>query len=171
MYKKLHVLCFGDSLSAGFFKFGLEYHPYDGKLKETLQSQVPDLKVFTDVEGLPGDLVTFPGSFSMRMENKCNAGKYDWVICLGGTKLVLLVVLMFLSYSGMLISILDSDLGYGRATDRIYNGLQETWQIALGSGAKLLALTIPECQVRSQSLDARRAEVNASILAHKADGL
>ena len=71
----------------------------------------------------------------------------------------------------MLTSALNSDLGYGRPSDKIYDALQETWQIALDSGAKVLALTIPECEVRSQSLDGRRAQVNSSILAHEADGL
>ncbi|KAJ5724784.1 hypothetical protein N7493_006512 [Penicillium malachiteum] len=142
---KLSILCFGNSLTAGYFHFGLEYHPYDGKFKEVLKGKFPDLKVFTTVAGLPGDMVVFPGSFLSRMKNECSKVKYDWVICLGGT----------------------NDLGYRRSVDEIYTGLQGAWNIALESGAKVLALTIPECQVRSERMDSTRAQLNAAILAHQ----
>ncbi|KAJ5721226.1 uncharacterized protein N7483_009160 [Penicillium malachiteum] len=134
---RLSILCFGNSLTAGYFHFGLEFHPYDGKFKEVLTEKFPDLKVFTTVEGLPGDLVVFPGSFLGRMKDKCSK---------------------------------VNDLGYRRDVDEIYTGLQEAWNIALESGAKVLALTIPECQTRSEKLDSTRSELNAAIMAHQQKG-
>ncbi|KAJ6007863.1 hypothetical protein N7540_011839 [Penicillium herquei] len=166
---RLSILCFGNSLTAGFFHFGLEYHPYDEKFKEVLTEKFPELKVFTTVAGLPGDLVVFPGSFLGRMKDKCSKVKYDWVICLGGTKFV---SSLYFSYFHWLVTDIgrptsDSDLGYQRNVDEIYTGLQEAWNIALESGAKVLALTIPECKARSEKLDSARAQLNAAILAHE----
>ncbi|KAJ5261372.1 SGNH hydrolase [Penicillium angulare] len=149
MPKPLSILCFGNSLTAGYFAWGTEYHPYDDKLKETLKSKIPGLKVMTYISGLPGDLVVFPpGSFLSRMQGKCAEAKYDWVICLGGT----------------------NDIGYSHPADKIYAALQVSWNVALESGAKVLALTVPECKTRSARLDGRRDVLNASILAHQAKG-
>ncbi|KAJ5633558.1 hypothetical protein N7528_001400 [Penicillium herquei] len=166
---KLSILCFGNSLTAGYLHFGLEYHPYDGKFKKVLKEKFPDLNVFTTVAGLPGDLVVSPGSFLSRMKNECSKVKYDWVICLGGTKYVSSPYFRNIHWLVTDIGRLtfDSDLGYRRSVDEIYNGLQEAWNIALESGAKVLALTIPECQVRSAKMDSSRAQLNAAILGHQ----
>jgi hypothetical protein len=43
--------------------------------------------------------------------------------------------------------------------------------VALSTSAKVLALTIPECAVKSESLDTRRDMLNSLILAHQAKGL
>jgi hypothetical protein len=41
MTQSLSILCFGDSLTAGFYHHGLEYHPYAKKLYECLQTAFP----------------------------------------------------------------------------------------------------------------------------------
>ena len=64
-----------------------------------------------------------------------------------------------------------SDLGYGNEASRIYSALQDSWKVALDSGAKVLALTIPECAVNSPTLNARRAELNSLIKAHQSERL
>ncbi|KAJ5573524.1 SGNH hydrolase [Penicillium hispanicum] len=149
MTEELSILCFGNSLTAGFYCYGLEYHPYAGKMKESILAEFPTLQITTEVQGLPGDLVIFPpGSFLSRIQAKCAKPRYDWVIFLGGT----------------------NDIGYGHKPDRIYAALQDSWKVARDSGAKVLALTIPECAAASASLNTRRAELNALILAHQADG-
>lgn len=86
MTEKRSILSFGNSLTAGYYCFGLEYHPYAEKLKETIQVLRPNIEITTDVEGRPGDLVTSPGTFLLRIEKQLAKKKYDWVICLGGTK-------------------------------------------------------------------------------------
>lgn len=90
MDEQISILCFGNSLTAGYHCFGLEYHPYAEKLKETIQAVRPKTEITADVEGLPGDLVTFPGAFLQRLEGKLANKQYDWVIFLGGTKYVLI---------------------------------------------------------------------------------
>ena len=102
---KLHILCFGDSLTAGFWHGGLEFHPYAIKLKEELQKAFPDTEIIVDVDGVSGDFVSSPpGRFLRRIQSKriyielsitdwcddrltcAGMSQYDWVIILGGTK-------------------------------------------------------------------------------------
>ncbi|OJJ49098.1 hypothetical protein ASPZODRAFT_13835 [Penicilliopsis zonata CBS 506.65] len=145
----ISILCFGNSLTAGYFHFGLEYHPYALRFKERLQAAFPSQAFTVDVEGLSGDLViTPPGCYLARMQARFSSKTYDWVICLGGT----------------------NDLGYGYDSSKIFTGLQASWNVALSHGARVLALTIPECEVVNKVLDRRRNEVNAAILAHQAEG-
>lgn len=87
MMEKLSILCFGDSLTSGYYSYGLEHHSYAIKLSEMLQAEFPNTDVHLKVDGLPGDEVTHPeGDFLPRIQKKCAKAKYDWVIILGGTK-------------------------------------------------------------------------------------
>ncbi|KAJ6041591.1 SGNH hydrolase [Penicillium canescens] len=148
MAEKLSLLCFGDSLTAGYYSYGLEYQPYAGKLKQSLEAVFPNTEIIVDVDGMPGDLaISPPGVFLSRIRKKCAKRWYDWVVVLGGT----------------------NDLGYGNQPDKIYSALQDSWNVALSTGAKVLALTIPECGAKSQRLDTRRATLNSYILAHQSE--
>ncbi|RHZ43193.1 SGNH/GDSL hydrolase family protein [Aspergillus thermomutatus] len=164
MGKELSVLCFGDSLTAGYYHFGCDYHPYALTLKNKLQAAFPTTTFTVDEDGLPGDLVVSPaGKFLPRIQAKCvstplvfvavltitvDGSNYDWVIILGGT----------------------NDLGTRYPASKIYPALQDVWEVALDSGAHVLALTIPECSAVSTTLNTNRNKVNSSILAHKAEG-
>ena len=70
----LRILCFGDSLTEGYSKFGLIMAPYSRVLKTELQikfwagSNKRNVEVATD--GQSGDLVTV-GTFRARMSAKC----------------------------------------------------------------------------------------------------
>ncbi|GAM43934.1 hypothetical protein TCE0_060f19153 [Talaromyces pinophilus] len=152
----LKILCFGNSLTAGFRSYGIEpNHPYALTLKEQLLSAELDASLLggdglvdIDVEGQPGDLVNSPpGRFLERMKRRLDAKTYDWIIVLGGT----------------------NDLGYGSfSADQIYSGLKATWSLALSSSptTKLLALTVPECAYKSAKLDRNRDTLNKFILEH-----
>jgi len=68
----LHVLCFGDSLTAGFSRGGALYHPYTIALESTLRKSFPSLNATTDNHGVSGDQATSPpGSMLPRMEKLC----------------------------------------------------------------------------------------------------
>jgi hypothetical protein len=54
--QSLHILCFGNSLTAGW----PTSHPYAISLLETLQKGLPSTVITTDVQGLPGDQVVSP---------------------------------------------------------------------------------------------------------------
>ncbi|OAA73822.1 Esterase, SGNH hydrolase-type [Cordyceps fumosorosea ARSEF 2679] len=64
--KSLRILCFGDSLTQGFFSFGMGEHPYSSRLAERLRAALP--------EGM-----------NVEIRTSVTARPYDWVITLGGT--------------------------------------------------------------------------------------
>jgi len=160
----LRVLCFGNSLTAGYYHYGIDHHSYAIQLKDRLDTfvssrtteattavQRADDAVSVDVDGLSGDLViTPPGRFRKRMEQRFETKQYDWVIVLGAT----------------------NDLGYGVfPIPQIFEALKAAWAIPLSHGAKVLAMTIPECAAVSERLDKKRDELNALILGHQTENL
>ncbi|KAL4888790.1 SGNH hydrolase [Aspergillus ambiguus] len=148
MSQKISILCFGNSLTAGYHQFGLDYHPYAWKLEEKLKAAFPSHTFQVDVDGLPGDLVIHPpGRFLPRLQRRCAEISYDWVIVLGAT----------------------NDLGHGYPCARIFPALQDAWHVALGAGAKVLALTVPECAAVSNRLDDKRGELNSQILGYQCE--
>ena len=72
--ESLRVLCFGDSLTEGYSKFGLIMTPYSKVLKTELEVKFwagkdkRNVEIVTD--GQSGDLV-IPGTFRGRMTSKC----------------------------------------------------------------------------------------------------
>jgi hypothetical protein len=74
---------------------------------------------------------------------------YDWVIFLGGT----------------------NDIGWGKKIDDIWNAIVEITSIPLKNGAKLLMMTVPECRVKSDSLDAKRNDLNSRIKNDSREGV
>ena len=80
-----------------------------------------------------------------------NSGEdpYDWVIFLGGT----------------------NDIGWGKKIDDIWNAVVEITDIPLKSGAKLLMITVPECGAKSDSLDAKRNDLNSRIKNDSREGV
>jgi lysophospholipase L1-like esterase len=75
--------------------------------------------------------------------------KYDWIVILGGT----------------------NDLGHGLKPEQIFTGLEKIYKVALEHGARILALTVPECGVINKSLDERRGRLNALIKERKGNHL
>lgn len=70
----LDILCFGNSLTQGFWHYGIEDpHPYALALKTKLvEDEVVEGEIEIDVEGMPGDLVNCPpGQFIDRMNRRC----------------------------------------------------------------------------------------------------
>ncbi|KAK7424890.1 hypothetical protein QQX98_000166 [Neonectria punicea] len=143
-HKPLRILCFGDSLTSGYFSFGMDSHPYSLKLEARLTGALPNVDVQIVTNGVPGDVATFE-RFGDRMRAECNKHTFDWVIVLAGT----------------------NDLAYSISPTNIYECLQNVWNIPISRGSKVLALTVPECEARSERLVKRRDELNRSILAHQ----
>ncbi|KAF9880007.1 GDSL-like Lipase/Acylhydrolase [Colletotrichum karsti] len=155
--KTLRIFCFGDSLTAGYTYSGAAYHPYTIALTEKLSKDLSDTQVVAVENGMPGDVVT-QGAFAQRFESEVNQPEsrdseglenpttYDWVIILGGT----------------------NDLALGVTPERIFECLKAAWDSALAKGAKVLALTVPECAYKNRVLDAARRRLNTAILSHQA---
>ena len=120
--KSLRILCFGDSLTAGYTNSGYSHYPYADNLRVNLQHKLstPDIEV--EVAGFSGDQVR--GLYLTRIKAKCPVTKerrYDWVIVMGGT----------------------NDLAWGERPEKIYEGLSKSFlYFSLG-----LALCIWACGV------------------------
>lgn len=68
----LHILCFGDSLTAGWLDPWTELHPYAISLLDSLEKSFPSVNISTDVQGLAGDqVVSPPGGFLPRIDILC----------------------------------------------------------------------------------------------------
>ena len=102
--KSLRILCFGDSLTAGYTKYGSEHYPYADHLRVGLQHMLSSSDIEVEVAGLSGDQVR--GQYLNRIRRKCPITKerrYDWIIIMGGT----------------------NDLGWNQQPERIYEGLSK----------------------------------------------
>lgn len=69
--KTIRILCFGDSLTAGYSYFGTVHHPYEEKLGQMVEMAFPEYEIETVEDGLSGDLVSGRGSFLKRMQKRC----------------------------------------------------------------------------------------------------
>ena len=146
----LHILCFGDSLTAGYHSYGWEHSPYSAHLQKPLEAVLPSTTITIDTAGQSGDQVQ--GGYLRRIQNACQNAvddPYDWIIVMGGT----------------------NDLGWGRMPDEIYEGLQKVWKVALGTGANVLALNVLDSEHSGERLKTKRRALNELIANHKADRL
>lgn len=157
--RSLRILCYGDSLTSGYSKYGSVSHPYSQTLSTVLSRAFPSLNIEAHVDGKPGDVVCSTRSHSQflnRIEpkflTKGGGTPYDWTIILGGT----------------------NDLAYGYSPADIYDSLKLAWAIPLSKGGRVLACTVPEVLVTGERADrvkAKRDELNALILGHKQENL
>ena len=118
----LKILCFGDSLTAGYSRFGMLHYPYSEYLRGKLQAAFPWMDIHIDVEGMSGAQVQ--GQYLGRLNRACVKAKhgfYDWIIVMGGT----------------------NDLGWGRKPEDIYEDLSMMPMTSIAFGLQ------PEPQCRS----------------------
>ena len=175
----LRILCFGDSLTAGYSQYGMLHFPYADHLKENMQTAFPSMKIHIDVEGMSGAQVR--GQYLGRLSRACMKAEdqlYDWIIVMGGT----------------------NDLGWGGQPEEIYEALrrailsmshfqppafsadrlgrirallsvtaEKVWDLALDSGANVLALNVVECAASTGTIVQRRDRLNQLINLHRQD--
>ena len=146
----LRILCFGASITAGFYRFGLLHHPYALRLEERLKQSFPKTEIDIDIDALSGD-TDVAGQYLSRLIPRC-AGKYrkqyEWIIVQGG----------------------GNDLGIGITPEEIFEELKKVWRIALDSGAKVLALTVTETSDRRSATRDRYEKLNKMIKVHREEG-
>lgn len=68
--KPLDILCFGDSLTSGYYDYGAGSRPYSTVLAARLKAAFPGTVVNVYTNGHPGDVASFP-AFQQRLKNEC----------------------------------------------------------------------------------------------------
>jgi hypothetical protein len=176
--KTLSILCFGDSLTSGYYAMGLESHPYSIAFAAKVQEALPDTKLQVYTNGKAGDVATFE-PFQQRLEAECELSWTSQSPSLQACAYQLTAkhrqeTLLRLGRHSRRNKVhhppsltLSSDLAYMVPPSTMYKGFQFNWGIPLSKGSKVLALTIPESQTRSAWVVQNRSEINASILNHK----
>lgn len=153
-----NVLCFGDSLTSGYYNHGRGKHPYSIRLNQLLNAGGKHLyKIVT--RGVVGEMAH--GSMAKRLPKILNEGThFDWVIILGGTNDVAHVKNFGddEEFTRELISIWSP---------KIVNDIEKLHGIARRYGARTVILTIPETAYELwpefQSIRNMRLSVNAAL--------
>ncbi|CAL3973261.1 unnamed protein product [Diplocarpon coronariae] len=153
--RPIHILCFGDSLTAGYSMYGMKFTPYSAIMKKTLEGTIGgkgELHFHVDTNGVSGQLVT--NGFRERIANLYTATQarecpYDWVVFLGGT----------------------NDLAYSISPTKIYQEIKAITDIPLATGARVLLLTVPECETKNEKLDRARGDLNGLLKSDARDGV
>lgn len=74
MIQPLNILCFGDSLTAGYSQYGMRFTPYSQWLKAKLDVELEGVyEVNAATDGVSGELVT--RGFRTRMERQCKVAE------------------------------------------------------------------------------------------------
>lgn len=78
----ISVLCFGDSITKGYYCYGCQYHPYSNKLEHYLKEHygLKDIKITSS--GVNGEVVH--DQMEKRLKETLAADRFDYVIILGG---------------------------------------------------------------------------------------
>ena len=129
------ILCFGDSLTSGFYNHGKNFHPYSQTLSRLLNSD-RRLRYYVKTSGKVREMAH--GSMARRLPQILgNSSRFDWVIILGGTNDVAHVKNFGDddSFMNQLINVWKP---------RIVRDIEVLHDTAHKYGARTILLTIPE---------------------------
>lgn len=145
-----NILCFGDSLTAGYYNEGKNFYPYSKKLSKLL-----DDKYHIDYIGLSG------WTTEEMINNKDNINCED---CLEKIWFGLSIQLRQKKYKYCIILAGTNDLEENNSIDIITNILS-IHQIAINEGCKTIALTIPPMRIESviPEIKEKRQNINDSL--------
>ena len=119
----LQILAFGASLTAGYYNYGQDYHPYAKHLAQLFQ--LANIPVQIYVQGVSGERVV-PSMVERLRSLLEQVALCDWIIIQGGT----------------------NDLGHGLPAEKIFKeGLQPMYEMCLNhtsAKTKLAIMTIIE---------------------------
>lgn len=154
----IKVLCFGDSLTSGYYNHGRGKHPYSIRLGQLLNPG--GTQRYTIVtKGVIGEMAH--GSMTKRLPKVLNEGtRFDWVLILGGTNDVAHVKNFGddEEFTSQLISVWSP---------KIVKDIEQLHATALQYGARTVLMTIPETAYELwpefQSIRNMRLSVNAAL--------
>ncbi|XP_065053254.1 uncharacterized protein LOC135682333 [Rhopilema esculentum] len=131
----MNILCFGDSLTAGYHNHGKAFSPYGNHLKQLI-SYATRIPVSTTIKGIVGEM-THKQMVSRLPEILGNNSVFDWVIILGGTNDILHV--KNFADDQEFLNQLESVW-----QPRITKDIEKLHNIAHSYGARSMLLTVPE---------------------------
>lgn len=144
------ILCYGDSLTAGYYRYGSEFHPYGDTLAKLSHANV--------------DAVGMSGWTSDEMVQNANLSDNEDAV--GYSSDGLIKLLKSKSYDIVCVLAGTNDLGTGVSADDIIENLQASTRICLetndGNQVKVLLLTVPPSRAE-QYTGPRRSIVNSAL--------
>lgn len=154
----MNILCFGDSLTAGYHNHGKAFAPYGNHLRQLMMysSRVP---VSVKIKGIVGEM-THKQMVGRLPEILGNNTAFDWVIILGGTNDILHVKNFAddQEFLGQLESVWQP---------RITKDIEKLHRIAHDHGAHTMLLTIPENAIEAwpgyKILMSMRTKINNAL--------
>ena len=153
-----NILCFGDSLTSGYYNHGQAFHPYSQRLGQLLNSD-RKLRYYVKTSGKVREMAH--GSMAKRLpEVLGNSSRFDWVIILGGTNDVAHVKNFGDddSFMNQLINVW---------TPQIVRDIELLHEISHKYGARTVLLTIPESAYEAwpqfKTLWVMRNKLNADL--------
>eukprot|EP00794_Sanderia_malayensis_P018253 gene18253-20073_t len=148
-----HIMCFGDSLTRGYYNKGKNHHPYTNKLQFLLNKLDTKKCYIVDNEGKDGELAF--REMPRRLESLFNGDKknYKWTVILGGTN-----------------DIYNKKAKQRKSAEEITRNIVEMHEIAWAHHSRTVAVTIPEvfCETEETCEDAKqeREKVNYDLRAY-----
>eukprot|EP00484_Ammonia_sp_Unknown_P018053 CAMPEP_0197026724 /NCGR_PEP_ID=MMETSP1384-20130603/6757_1 /TAXON_ID=29189 /ORGANISM="Ammonia sp." /LENGTH=211 /DNA_ID=CAMNT_0042455443 /DNA_START=35 /DNA_END=667 /DNA_ORIENTATION=+ len=137
---EISILCFGDSLTAGYTNFGMQHIPYSHFLQELIEKDyAKSIKLKIMESGVDGELVV--NSMLNRISEILKKETFDIVLFLGGT----------------------NDVGHRKPTKEICTALQKIYDCIETHKSQWVAVTVPPCKFTTPSIDEERNEVNTFI--------
>ena len=154
----MNVLCFGDSLTSGYYNHGRGKHPYSIRLNQLLNPGGAHRYAIV-TRGVIGEMAH--GSMTKRLPKVLNEGtRFDWVLILGGTNDVAHVKNFGddEEFTSQLISVWSP---------KIVKDIKQLHEIARQYGARTVLMTIPETAYELwpefRSIRNMRLSVNAAL--------
>lgn len=145
------ILCYGDSLTAGYFRFGSEFHPYGNTLAAK--------------SGLPVTAVGMSGWTTEQMVQSAEALNVEDIV--GNTGDGLIVLLKKQHWDLVCLMAGTNDLGMGVPTEEILENIESMVKMCLNSNptTKIALLTVPATggELTHESVRKRRATVNTGL--------
>ncbi|UCE10645.1 MAG: SGNH/GDSL hydrolase family protein, partial [Candidatus Thorarchaeota archaeon] len=146
--KPIRILGFGDSLTAGTPGYDPEYGWGDERSQYGYwiveNARVEDIVIRFDNKGVPGELAEW---MLPRLDALLKMNDYDIIIVLGGS----------------------NDIGWGKATEHVFESLVGIWKRAEESSKHVVVCTIPPIASRFPPIQQKQAELNDMILRYAED--
>ena len=134
--RQLRILCFGDSLTAGYNQHGKNFYPYCSPLGNIMRYHSP-LNIYTEAKGIVGEMAHKQMTHRLPMVLGNATSQYDWIVILGGTNDILHVK-----------NFGDDDEFLNQLENiwqpRITKDIEKLHEIAYSYGAHTVLLTVPE---------------------------